>query len=336
MKDAMTTVRAELGEDAVIVSSRNDPRGGGVHVTAALDDAPLADPAGRSAEDWLQYDAEREETSVAEDLTDLMLFHAVPEAVVDEIISCATVSGHADPRAALAEAFTHLFFFDRLPAGAHARPLVVVGPPGAGKTSVVARLAARGAMAGLRVAAITADGERAGAAAQLGALTKLMEVPLRAVQGPEALTQAVEAARAAGAQQVLVDTAAANPFAAQDMRDLAALIKAAGGDTILTMPAGMDTEEAAEAARIFAAAGARRFLPTRLDGARRLGALLAAAHKAGVTFVGSTACPSVAQGVDALTPDALAAAFLRRAPAAADARGASLAQMVRKREGAVA
>lgn len=305
LKDAMQTIKDTLGEDAVIVSSRDDPRGGGVHVTAAMDDSPLGAPIGER-QDWLQYDDERDTQSIAEEITDLMLFHNVPEAVIDEVISFVTVSGYDSAIETLTEAFTHLFFFDRLSAVSHKRPLVLVGPCGCGKTSVVARLAARASMAGEHVSVITADSNRAGASSQLKAFTDLLDVKLQQADGPKKLSALITKARAGGAQQIIIDTAGANPFDTNDMRELAAIIKAAQGDTVLALPAGMDTDEAGEAARIFAAAGARRFLPTRLDCARRLGSLLAAAHKGGITFVGASASSSVASGITELTPHSLA------------------------------
>lgn len=304
LKDAMQTIRETLGEDAIIVSSRDDPRGGGVHVTAALDDAPLGSPMGQR-DDWLQYDDERDEQSIAEDLTDLMLFHGVPDSIMDEIVSHATVSGHESVAESLTEALTHLFFFDKMPKPSSKRPIIVVGSCGSGKTSVVARLAALASMEGTSVSVITTDTIKAGAEAQLSAFTKIMDIKLTHASSPSKLSALIAKAYAGGAQQVLIDTAGANPFNASEMRELAAIIKAAQGDAILTLPAGMDTNETGEAARIFAAAGARRFLPTRLDCARRLGSLLTAAQKGGVTFVGATITPSVAKGVIALTPKEL-------------------------------
>jgi hypothetical protein len=51
----------------------------------------------------------------------------------------------------------------------------------------------------------------------------------------------------------------------------------------LVLPAGLDAEEAAETARAFQLLGCRHLVPTRLDAARRLGGVLAAAD-AGLAF----------------------------------------------------
>ncbi len=57
-------------------------------------------------------------------------------------------------------------------------PLIFIGPPGAGKTLTVARLATRLVMQGIHPLVITADGKRAGATEELAAFTKLLGIRL--------------------------------------------------------------------------------------------------------------------------------------------------------------
>ncbi|HBH26014.1 MAG TPA: GTPase [Rhodospirillaceae bacterium] len=304
LKEAMQIVRDELGPEAVILSTRGH-RGGGVCLTAAVDE--MADDGGAS---WLQYDEESAESSPAEVVTDALLFHAVPEDIADEVIACVAASGHVEPAPALAEALAHLFTFGRMPSGASGRPVVLVGPPGAGKTAAVARLATEAAMVGAKVALICADAERAGAAAQIQAFAKILGAPLFLAKGPPQAAAFIAQARSEGAQRILVDSAGANPLDARAMRATAALAKAAQGDVVLALPAGLNAEEAGEASRIFAAAGARFLLATRLDAARRFGALLAGARKGCMAFAATSATPSVAQGPVPVTARSLAHALL--------------------------
>jgi flagellar biosynthesis protein FlhF len=160
MADAMAQVRAELGEDALILATRRV--GDGVEVTAALepDEAPpplaLPDPAVLAA----------------------LEFHAVPPALRAALL-------HGALEAALAGTLS----FAALPLGANGRPLLLVGPPGAGKTLTVTRLATRLVMAGVTPMVITGDSKRAGATEQLAAvihhksLKGLLEL-LRPCQAP--------------------------------------------------------------------------------------------------------------------------------------------------------
>ena len=77
-------------------------------------------------------------------------------------------------------------------------------------------------------------------------------------------------------------------------------------EPVLALPAGMDSAEAGEVARIFSAVGVRRLVATRLDVGRRLGGLLAAAHQGGMAFAEASFSPQVAEGFSALTPRRLA------------------------------
>ena len=66
---------------------------------------------------------------------------------------------------------------------------------------------------------------------------------------------------------------------------------------MLVLPAGGDPAEAADLAEAFAGVGASRLLATRLDTARRLGAILAAADAAPLASATAVASPHVADGL---------------------------------------
>ena len=76
---------------------------------------------------------------------------------------------------------------------------------------------------------------------------------------------------------VLIDTAGADlrdPAQEEELRGLAA---AAGAEIALVLPCGLDPAEAAELALAHAECGATSLIVTRLDLARRLGSVIAAA-----------------------------------------------------------
>jgi flagellar biosynthesis protein FlhF len=314
MTEAMKMVRDTLGEDAVIVATREEQGGAAVRVTAAIEEDMLrnenepafeigrgAVPAG--ADDWLQYDDEEQEAAITEELTDIMLRHSVPEDVTDMILSCATLVGLEQPHIALIAAIEHLFGFRPLPVRAHKKPLIAVGPPGAGKTLAVAKMAARGIMNDLNVAVITTDTVRAGGTEQLAAFTKILRIPLMKARSAEELRDCLH--KAEGADQILIDTGGTNPFDKDEMRAANRLMAVADCDPLLVMPAGGDAEESGEIARIYASAGVRWMLSTRLDIARRFGGLLQAAQQGGMAFADASATPQVADGLSAMTPKSL-------------------------------
>ncbi len=112
---------------------------------------------------------------------------------------------------------------------------------------------------------------------------------------------------------MLIDTAGINPFDPTHMQTLTALAEAAGAVPVLVLAAGQDSSEAADQAEVFAAAGIRHLIPTRLDIARRLGAVIAAADAGTLTLSEAGTGSGATDGLTQLTP-ALLADWLGRIP----------------------
>lgn len=339
--EAMKMVRETLGEDAVIVATREEKGGKTVRVTAAVERPDTYDENHRAfdatqrtrdnetqsdtdrsnaersemsdnpmnfepnyGEEWLDgEDGLNDEDAVIEHLTDVMLRHSVPEEITDQILSCATVIGMDDAEQALTASLEHLYAFKPLPERASNKAFMLVGPPGAGKTLMIAKLSARAVMNGEKVMAITCDTVRAGGIEQLQAFTKLMKVDLQRAKSPEQLKSLME--NIDPSCHIYIDTAGMNPFKADEMKDLARLISAGNIEPVLVMPAGLDPEESGEIARIYGTLGVRYMIATRLDIARRLGGLLSAAHYGGLFFADSSNQARVAEGLMTLSPNSL-------------------------------
>lgn len=302
-KEAMQMVREELGEDAIIVATHEEKNAAGarqVHITAAVEkDVYYTDSKdSKPTENWL-YDDDDNEAMVIEEVTENLLRHTVPEEVLEQIISCASILGLDEPRLALLSAIESLFRFSPLPTTAHKKPFIMVGSPGAGKTLATAKMAARSAMNGLNVAVISTDIERAGGVEQLAAFTDLMDIELKIAKNPSVLKELLT--ELSDYDQIIIDTAGTNPFDKESLKPLARMIGAADMEAILVMPANIHADEAGETAQIFAELGASRLMPTRVDVARRLGSLLAAAYQGGLTFADASGTARVADGLYQLT-----------------------------------
>lgn len=276
MSDAMAILRAELGEEAVILGTRRV--GGGVEVTA-----------GQDAEDEPVLIAPESGPDLA--LPPALRRHNLPAALAQRLAS-------APLPAALAQEFR----FAPLPM--ESGPLLLVGPPGAGKTLTCAKLATRLLLAGTPPLLVSADGRRAGAAEQLAAFARVLSLPLSIAGTPGALVKAL--ARGTPGQPVLVDMPGCDPFDDAGARRHAALADAARGTSVLVLPAGLDAEEAAETARAFHLLGCRHLLPTRLDAVRRLGGVLAAAAAAELMMTEAGTGHDVAAGLTRIDAEWLA------------------------------
>lgn len=172
MPEAMAQVREKLGNDAVIVSTYESRRGRGITVTAARDDA----------EEDAHLRAVLEETPASsprhESIAQALAYHGAPAGVAERLMSAVRQADTDDPSQALASALDTRFTFTGMPDDSGA-PVLLVGPPGAGKTVTAIKMAARRVMAGKPVHLITTDSIRSGAYEQLAAFAELMDTPLR-------------------------------------------------------------------------------------------------------------------------------------------------------------
>ena len=312
----MQMIRESLGDEAIIVASNEDRVGGtGVHVTAAID--PAYDISGNEEGynegdgGWLQYDEENDIDAVAEEITEVMLRHCVPEDVMDDIVSCATIMGFEDIAIALVTTLEQLFTFRPLPERRYPRPIMMVGSPGAGKTLAVAKLATRSVMSGLSVGVISTDIKRAGGIEQLKVLTDVLQIKLHTAQDYKSLRALTNEMRMRH-DQVIIDTPGVNPFSKYDVKDLARLMHTTDIESVLVLPAGTDADEAGEYSRVFATLGVKSIMPTRVDIARRLGSLLSAAHYGNLGIADASTTSSVAQGLSPLSPRTLAQLLVPR------------------------
>jgi flagellar biosynthesis protein FlhF len=278
MAAAMAQVRAELGSDALILSTRRIS--GGIEITAALepaDEPPIAEP------------------SIAEPARLATLaWHGVPPE-----LQTALADGD------LEQAIARTLAFGELPLESHGNPVMLAGPPGAGKTLTTARLATRLVMQGITPLVITTDGSRAGAVEQLAAFTRLLGVPLLVASNPASLARALME-RQDGAP-VLIDTAGTDPFDSVQADDLKALAAAADAQIAVVLPSGLDPGEAADLAVAYRACGAHFLIATRLDIVRRLGGVIAAAAASRLPLTEAGIGPGAADGLISFTPSLLAA-----------------------------
>lgn len=301
MSEAMALVREDMGDDAIIVSTEMDEADGLCWVTAAIEDdvevptdieeqpaAPQMDPATRR-----------------DFLAQVLTAHGLPSHLTEKVLrDCDLVDETTDPAMALAAAIDMGASFRPIDFDDQRRPLMLVGPPGAGKTITAAKLAAHARFAGKQVFIATTDTKRAGGVEQLQAFTNILEMDLVTAPDVDALTAYKDAIEAADV--AIIDTAGANPFDDDDMQSLRALAGAAGAEIVLVLAAGADAMESADTARAFSEIGAERMVISRLDMTRRLGGILAAALAGRVAVANVSINPQVADGLNRINPVSLA------------------------------
>lgn len=290
MSEAIAVVRAELGPEALILASRRI--GTDVEVTAAVE---------RTGEALPQSTPGR---------ADALAWHGVPRPL-DTLLADGP----------LEDAIARTLSFAPLPLNQGPAPLLLAGPPGAGKTLTLVKLATRLTLAGVQPVVASVDTRRAGASDQLAAFMRVLRLPLILMSDPSRL--AATLARRAPGQPALIDTPGINPLDPIDHDEFAAWATATEATIVLVLPSGLDPAEAADCAGAFAALGATLLLPTRLDVFPRLGGTLAAAHAGRLALTEAGVGSSPADSITPLNPTLLARRLLqtRSRPSSSRARG---------------
>lgn len=331
--EAMGQVRREIGDDAIMVATREHPNGG-MAVTVVVEDdqieadiptapeteeqefVPLAPVRPTQVADQGPVEplsvSDTESDDVAEILYAAFRAHRLPAAIGGSLMDLATAFETADPSTALAAALNQAFDFSPVDVGHLAGPIMAVGPPGSGKTQTLAKLAARSAMAGKKVTMITTDVERMGRSAPFAGFAAKLGCVL--VEAPDLKTLNRAIATAVTADLVVVDTPGANHLKQPEMDHLRDCLIDGLVEPLLVVPAGMDPVEAADVAESFASIGAHRAVVTRMDMTRRLAGLLSIGHEKLLAFAHFGTGEKIKDGLTDAKPSALANALLPHGP----------------------
>ena len=233
MEEAIAQVRAELGDEAVIVSTYGGRRGRGVVVNAARDN-PATDL--EFERELAADDASQTSTAYPEnEISRALGFHGLPDRLVSQCLGAAQDITPDDPVLSLASAIDSVFNFQPL-AETSDRPMMLIGAPGAGKTVMTAKIATRAVLAGLQVRVMTTDTVRAGAVTQLSAFTDILKTDLATASTPKELRQKLDASDDPGL--TIIDSPGAGAFQEAEMADIRAFIDAADAEPVFVLAAG--------------------------------------------------------------------------------------------------
>lgn len=210
---------------------------------------------------------------------------------------------------------------DALPVRAlpEAGVIAFVGTAGAGKTSLLARLATQLALAGgtEQIALISTDATRIGAQEQLKAYGRLLQVPVHVAHDARSLSYLLTLLQRK--TWVLIDTAGIATHDDEGRAALADLLSACPqAEVLLTLPADADADVQASIGATFAPLPLTGLALTRLDEARRLDAALAVAIRQRLPLTWCSDDASLPHAVRAADADALVARACELAGIASD------------------
>jgi flagellar biosynthesis protein FlhF len=268
VRELLALARVELGSDALVLSTKMVSAGGmrgllGARVVelVAATERPVSEK--RSPEQPIRHAASQDDEIVAR-----LVAAGLDRSLALEV-SAAVPSGRR--RGA---SISHLsaalgLRLDPLAAGTEAfRPVeVFVGPPGVGKTTTIAKIAAQErAKRGRRLTLVSADGYRVGAVEQLRLYAEIVGAPFRVARSAEELGRVLDDVRG----PVLVDTAGrstSDPVS----RDLFALLRSRKDvRTHLVVSAAAGASDVSRIIQQYRCAEPHRLALSRLDEAETL------------------------------------------------------------------
>jgi flagellar biosynthesis protein FlhF len=159
----------------------------------------------------------------------------------------------------------------------------IVGPTGVGKTTTIAKIAARFVLRhGLEgLALVSTDTYRVGARQQLSSFARILRAPLHIAQGPEELRRVLDGLY--DKKLVLIDTAGMSQRDVRLANQFATLrVEGHRVQTVLALSAGADRGCLAQALAAFQPATPEALIVTKLDEASALGGVLSIAIRAGL------------------------------------------------------
>jgi flagellar biosynthesis protein FlhF len=166
--------------------------------------------------------------------------------------------------------------------------IAIVGPTGVGKTTTIAKLAARWVMhrGASDVALVSTDGFRVGAREQLMTFARILDVPMFVAANPQELGQIL--GRLSNKKLILIDTAGLGQRDAKLVLQLAALTRGASlAKVLLALPAQGESHALDETVRAYSAAQPVACVLTKVDEAASLGGAFSAVlrHKLPIAYV---------------------------------------------------
>jgi len=164
----------------------------------------------------------------------------------------------------------------------------VVGPTGAGKTTTIAKLAARWCMqhGSEDLALVSTDGYRIGAREQLMTYARILGAPMHAANGAQELLRVLE--RLKSKKLILIDTAGMGPRDERLTEQLSALkYGASGARVLLALPAQAEGQALDEIVCAFVRVKPAACILTKVDEAASLGAAISTVlrHKLKIAYI---------------------------------------------------
>ncbi len=328
LHEALAMVRQQLGPEAIILDRQQvrDASGASIwHVHAALDagehEAPaVASPRAehhsteatvRRLERILEGLSRRETSSLRDSLSG-----AGERQAFDHLLQLGVSPNHAfDLAGDIAEgrpAGVKMLSWGRRPDFSRGQNrLLFCGPAGAGKTTLIAKIAAHYSLKGISVALISTDTERMGGLETLEGYAATLGIELHVLRRPDQAASILK--RADSAQLLLIDSEGWSPRHGSSLKRQSALWRELGcRRRFLVVPANMDEEDGMQLIARSNKLGVSDIAFTKLDETHRPGKIVNWSMMAGLPLGYCSFGPEVPEQMGWLTPKGMASILGRQ------------------------
>lgn len=238
LPEAIERVRTECGSDALVVETKAT-RNGYLVVAGQKETVttPTRDQAGSTSflSKWTKGFR-----PLAEKATDFgiskTILQAVERALLGTRVELSRPGDPALPNLASRVLAALVHHEPRVESEGGFQTIALVGPTGVGKTTTLAKLAARAKERGERIAIITLDTYRMAAVEQLRSFAELLDVPFSVATSTNDVRRAID--ENIQADRIYIDTTGKSPRCRESLPKLESTLRAVSANTLLCMAAG--------------------------------------------------------------------------------------------------
>lgn len=186
-----------------------------------------------------------------------------------------------------------------------------IGPTGVGKTTTIAKLAAKFALqGGYQVALVTADTYRISAVEQLKTYSDIMGMPIHVVYAADELKHVLDCNL--DKQLILIDTAGRSPHNSDQLEELKSLLQVDDTiETYLVLSATTKYKDAFDIVKNFSVCSPNKVIFTKIDETRNIGTIVNLLYQFPMSLSYVTNGQNVPDDIELVNHDKLAPLILR-------------------------
>jgi len=186
-----------------------------------------------------------------------------------------------------------------------------IGPTGVGKTTTIAKLAAKFAIQDrYNVALITADTYRVSAVEQLKTYSDIMGIPIHVVYTTDELKRVLDASP--DKQLILIDTAGRSPHNSDQLKELENFLQVDDAiEKYLVLSATTKYKDALDIVKNFSACAPDKVIFTKIDEARNIGTIVNLLYQIPIPLSYVTNGQNVPDDIELVDPQKLAQLIFR-------------------------